>query len=279
MASQLAPPTTPHPWLSLVIPLYNEAESLHPLYVSIREALGEGDYELLFVDDGSTDGTPAYLENHLARTFGGIVLRNSHNLGVSAAIMRGIRAAQTEIVCSIHCDCTYDPHELGEMIPLLTKGVDLVTASPYHPQGHVRNVPEWRLSVSKACSFLYRSVFRQKLFTYTSCFRVYRRRAVISIGLRERGFPGTAEMLACLDLQGSKIVEYPTTLEVRILGHSKMKIVKQVLLHAGIMIRILGRRLFHKSKSVSNVESEAARISHSHRPAADGVECRTRHVE
>ncbi|MDX6709138.1 MAG: hypothetical protein QOH96_154 [Blastocatellia bacterium] len=60
---------------------------------------------------------------------------------VAAAILTGVGNSNTEIVCSIDCNCTYDPHELGEMIPKLVPGVDLVTASPYHPLGQVRNVP------------------------------------------------------------------------------------------------------------------------------------------
>ena len=51
--------------------------------------------------------------------------------------------------------------DLGKMVPLLTDGVDLVTASPYHPSGAVKNVPGWRLLLSKGSSFLYRRVLRQ----------------------------------------------------------------------------------------------------------------------
>jgi polysaccharide deacetylase family protein (PEP-CTERM system associated) len=266
--------------VTVVVPCYNEELVLPYLENTLKSVLKklEGRYDLrfIFVDDGSTDGTHAYLENHLAHTFNGVILKNSQNLGVSASIMRGIRAAQTDIVCSIDCDCTYDPHELAAMIPLLTQGVDLVTASPYHPRGHVRNVPKWRLSVSRACSFFYRRLFKQKLFTYTSCFRVYRRSAVVHLDLKEQGFPGTAEMLARLDLQDSRIVEYPTTLEVRILGYSKMKIVKQVWRHLGIMTRILGKRLFQRGKTASIVEHKKSLTSQSPVHAADSMECRTR---
>jgi hypothetical protein len=107
------------------------------------------------------------------------------------------------------CDCTYDPHELAKMIPLLADGVDMVTASPYHEQGAVRNVPEWRLALSKTLSRCYRVVLHQRLATYTSCFRVYRRSALTGLTLRHEGFLGVAEMLGRLDLRGSRIVEYP----------------------------------------------------------------------
>jgi hypothetical protein len=132
------------------------------------------------------------------------------------------------------------------MIPLLTGNVDLVTASPYHPQGQVLNVPKWRLAMSKTLSFLYRRVLRQKLATYTSCFRVYRRSAVADLTVREGGFLGVAEMLGKLDFQGARFSEYPATLEVRLLGRSKMKVCRTVLGHLGLLARLLSIRLFRQ---------------------------------
>ena len=119
----------------------------------------------------------------LDELFGGapdaVRIRHETNRGVAASILTGLRHAGTEIVCSIDCDCSYDPHELANMIPLLRDDVALVTASPYHPKGRVHNVPAWRLVLSKSLSRMYRIVLRQPLHTYTSCFRVYRRSAVI----------------------------------------------------------------------------------------------------
>ena len=163
------------------------------------------------------------------------------------AILTGIQAAQTEIVCSIDCDCTYDPMSFLNMIPLLVDGVDLVTASPYHLQGEVRNVPGWRLGLSKTASAFYRCVLRQKLATYTSCFRVYRKSTTAHLSLTESGFLGVAEMLGRLDLRGAKIVEYPTTLEVRLFGRSKMKVIRTIAGHLRLLLRLLAFRLKHEA--------------------------------
>jgi glycosyltransferase involved in cell wall biosynthesis len=170
-------------------------------------------------------------------------VRHADNRGVAAGILTGIQNASTEIVCSMDCDCTYDPHELAKMIPLLESGVDMVTASPYHPQGAVRNVPEWRLALSKTLSRCYRVVLHQRLATYTSCFRVYRRSAMTGLSLRHEGFLGVAEMLGRLDLKGKRIAEYPATLEVRMLGRSKMKIVRTIAGHIGLLSRFVLLRL------------------------------------
>src|SRR5262249_55423059 len=158
------------------------------------------------------------------------VIHHERNLGVAAAILTGVRAAGTEVVCSIDCDCTYDPHELRQMIPLLGEGVGLVTASPYHPQGHVKNVPPWRPSLSPASS-LYRRVLRQRLHPSPGCSRVYRRSVVEGLSLHEPGFLGIAETLGRLDLKRIRIVEHPATLQVRIFGHSKMKTLRTIFGH------------------------------------------------
>ncbi|HWM92643.1 MAG TPA: glycosyltransferase [Thermoanaerobaculia bacterium] len=238
--------------VSLVIPCFHEEGSLEYLANTLRNvaaSLGR-DYDLsfLFVDDGSSDRTWEVL----GRLFGSrpdcTLIRHERNRGVAAAILTGIRAAKTEIVCSIDCDCTYDPHGLAEMIPRLADGVDLVTASPYHPEGRVLNVPAWRLSLSRGASFLYRRVLRQKLHTYTSCFRVYRRRAMADLVLREEGFLGVSEILARLDLQGSTVVEHPATLEVRLLGQSKMKVLRSIAGHLRLLVRLAALRLLGRRR-------------------------------
>jgi len=114
---------------------------------------------------------------------------------------------------------------------MLTPDVDMVTASPYHRDGKVSNVPTWRLTLSKGASWLYSKVLNHKLATYTSCFRVYRRSKMLDLQLREPGYLGVVEALALLDLKGGRIREFPTTLQVRILGHSKMKIARTVVGH------------------------------------------------
>src|SRR5262245_61572472 len=184
-----APPTpaclTPHSCraspvpVTIVVPCCDEeavlpylARNLKRVQASLADRYS---LQFVFVDDGSEDGTWKLLHVLFGHWPNSKFVRHEENRGIAAAILTGIREARTDIVCSIDCDCSYDPHNLGAMIPLLVDGVDLVTASPYHPAGHVRNVPAWRLFLSRIASFLYRRKLRQQLFTYTSCFRVYRR--------------------------------------------------------------------------------------------------------
>jgi polysaccharide deacetylase family protein (PEP-CTERM system associated) len=233
--------------VTVVVPCYNEEQSLPYLANTLRSVSGEWSdqyrFSFVFVDDCSTDRTWQTLQAIFGDQPYCTLLRHAGNRGVAAAIQTGLHAATSDVVCSMDCDCTYDPHELGRMIPLLTDDVDVVTASPYHPLGSVKNVAQWRLFLSKGLSRLYRLVLRQKLHTYTSCFRVYRRRAAIGISVQRGGFFGVTEMLGRLDLAGRRIVEYPTTLEARVLGRSKMKVLRTIAGHLGLLAHLLRLRL------------------------------------
>lgn len=241
--------------VSIVIPCYNEVEALPYLANTLRSVeaeLAETGYEakFIFVDDRSKDKT----FDRLNELFGALenvkIVRHDVNRGVAAGIMTGIREADTALVCSMDCDCTYDPHELARMLPLMSKGADMVTASPYHKDGGVRNVPGWRLFLSKGASFLYRRVLHAKLDTYTSCFRVYRRDAMVGLELEESGFLGVAEMLGKVDLRGGKIIEFPAVLEVRLFGVSKMKTARTIVGHLSLLSRLIKIRMFRKSETI-----------------------------
>jgi hypothetical protein len=169
--------------------------------------------------------------------------KHTINCGIAAAILTGMRAAKHEVVCSMDSDCTYDPLKLKEMIPLLTTGVDLVTASPYHPQGQVLNVPSWRLSLSKGCAWLYRRLLTNKLYTYTSCFRVYRKSSILQLPLKHMRYLGIAELVGLCDIHGMKVVECPAVLESRIIGQSKMKVANTIVGHLKLMFQLAWGKL------------------------------------
>jgi glycosyltransferase involved in cell wall biosynthesis len=239
--------------VTLVVPLFNE----EPVIPMLRDRLASfeqvngGAYtiSIVFVDDGSTDGTWPLLRQYFGDHSHCLLVQHGSNRGIAAAILTGIQTARTEVVCSIDSDCTYDVQDLVYMIPLLQPDVALVTASPYHPSGMVENVAWWRLFLSRSASRVYRLVLRQKLSTYTSCFRVYRRSAVLGITTRNTGFAGIAELLGRIDLCGMRIVEYPATLRIRTLGTSKIRIVRAAACHVMLLSRFALARLLKASAS------------------------------
>jgi polysaccharide deacetylase family protein (PEP-CTERM system associated) len=233
--------------VTVVVPCFNEEQALPYLAntLSSVETRLARDYALrfIFVDDGSTDQTLPLLRELFGARDNCRIVRQDRNRGVAAAIRRGIREAATEIVCSMDCDCTYDPHDLGRMIPLLSDDAAVVTASPYHPSGRVRNVPPRRLVLSRTASRLYRLVLGQGLYTYTSCFRVYRRSAVVDLPLREDGPVGVAELLGRLDPRRARVIEWPATLDARVLGRSKLQLARAIVGHLRLLARLAAARL------------------------------------
>lgn len=234
------------PPVTLVVPLYNEEANIPYMrgtLVDLRRRLGRR-YRIHFnlVDDGSSDATWDRLKERFADFPDCRVLRHERNLGVAAAILTGLREAPTEVAASIDCDCSYDPNDLEAMIPMI-EGADLVTASPYHPEGRVFNIPPWRLFLSRTLSRIYSALLGKSIHTYTSCFRVYRKSAVKEVAIKHGGFLGVAEILIRLRLKGGRIVEYPNTLESRLFGESKMKILRTIGSHLGLIRELLALKL------------------------------------
>jgi hypothetical protein len=232
--------------VTLVIPCYNEESTLPYLHRTLQHlqfALSsQWDLKILFVDDCSCDNTPEVLQALFGNDPDIRIVRHESNKGVSAAILTGIDAATTEIVASIDCDCSYDPLELRNMLPLMNSSVAMVTASPYHRDGRVSNVPRWRLALSHTLSLMYRLLLKQKLSTWTSCFRIYQKHQIIDLPLRENGFLGTAELAAQLSLHGRLIVEHPATLEVRLFGFSKMKTIRTIFSHLRLLTKVVAEK-------------------------------------
>lgn len=253
--------------LTLVIPLFNEEANVPYLYgnlVDLKQRL-ERNFRIhfLLVDDGSTDATVERLRARFADFPDCRIIRHTANAGVAAAILTGVKDAPTEIVASIDCDCSYDPGELEEMVPMI-ESADLVTASPYHPRGTVFNVPPWRLFLSRTLSSWYSMLLGSSIHTYTSCFRVYRKSAISGVPIKHGGFLGVAEMLIRLRLRGGCIVEFPTTLESRLFGESKMKIVRTIFSHLGLLRELVGLRL--RGKGPPPLPASAPRLTAEVRP-------------
>lgn len=249
--------------ISIVIPCYNEVDSLDYLsntLKSVESKLMDIGFasKFIFIDDKSTDNTFAKLHRLFGENANVKILQHDQNKGVAGGIMTGIRAAETEIVCSMDCDCTYDPLQLVEMVPLLTDGVDMVTASQYHKLGSVRNVPKWRLLFSKGASFCYRRVLKTKLATYTSCFRVYRRNAMVDLNVEDGGFLGVTEMLGRLDLNGGRIIESPAVLETRLFGASKMNTLRTTFDHLGLLYRLSKERFLSRKEEIPSFNRQSA---------------------
>lgn len=232
--------------VSVVVPMFDEEENVAFLLRSLDalRTAGQGRcaFEFVLVDDRSRDGTWIALQRACSGRADIRLVRHDENRGVAAAIRTGCLAATHEVVASIDCDGSYDPLVLLEMIPMLG-GADLVTASPYHRDGHVANVPAWRLCLSRGLSLLYRIALRRRIATWTSCCRVMRKSLVAQLPLERGGFLGIAETLIRVVRRGGVVAERPATLSSRIFGYSKMKTLRTVRGHLGLLFAAVTGRI------------------------------------
>jgi dolichol-phosphate mannosyltransferase len=166
-------------------------------------------------------------------------------LGLGAAIRTGFSKATGDIVLTVDSDGTYRFCEIPNLLTYLKPGVDVVTASPYHPQGGVVGVPAFRLILSKGSSFLYRVLVNWNVHTYTCLFRAYRAEVVKSIDFQSDGFLAGTEILIHAMLRGYRVVEFPAVLYKRTYGVSKARIIQTILSH----LRFQGWVVLHRLQS------------------------------
>jgi dolichol-phosphate mannosyltransferase len=239
--------------LSIVVPCFNEelgVDQLHQRLCQARDNFIGGEIrEIVLVDDGSSDSTWDRLQ-HLFGAYSWVKLvRHSSNRGITAAIRSGIKASSSPWVATIDADCTYDPHQLQLLASLIDDRVAMITASPYHPRGQVIGVPKWRLALSMLASRGYRFLFKQKLYTYTSCFRIYSKDVWTKLPISQDGFVGVAEIAWQIDRMGERIIEAPAVLTTRKIGFSKMRTLPVIRQHLVLMTKILISKIFGKTNS------------------------------
>ena len=240
--------------LSIIIPCYNEADNVTPLrddfFPVVHELAQTRTVEVIFVDDGSRDDTWQALTSafgdYQSPNISVRFERHAVNRGLGAAIRTGLNAACGEIVITTDSDATYQFSEIPALLARLTKEVDIVLASPYHPQGGVAGVPGYRLVLSQGSSLLYRLLVDWHIHTYTSLFRAYRRRVIEQVSFQSDGFLAGTELLVNAMLAGYRVAEYPTVLHSRVHGTSKAKLMRTIQAHLRFQAQIFLRRLNHR---------------------------------
>jgi dolichol-phosphate mannosyltransferase len=122
------PQTTSSPTVSVIVPLYNEEESVPILQSELRTALNGVDHEIIFVDDGSADHTVERID----RAPGVRVIRFEKNTGQSAAIFAGLKAARGSTLVLIDGDLQNDPADIPRLLHEIARGADLVCGYREH---------------------------------------------------------------------------------------------------------------------------------------------------
>jgi len=162
--------------LSIIVPLYNERESLPELADWIVRSLKDYTFEVIFVDDGSTDGSWEVIKEMAGSNFHGIRFRR--NYGKSAALYEGFAAAKGDIVVTMDADLQDSPEEIPEMVRMIREeGYDLVSGWKQHRQDNAltKNLP------SKLYNWTARKVTGIRLHDMNCGLKAYRKEVVKNI--------------------------------------------------------------------------------------------------
>ncbi len=222
--------------LSVVIPVYNEQENLLPLCKELAEALlgMEGDYEILFVDDGSTDRSPEILAGLAASDPDVVVLRFRRNFGQTAAMMAGIEHARGDVIVVLDGDGQNDPADIPRLLDELARGYDVVSGWRRERRDARRRV--W---VSRLANALISRVTGVRLRDYGCSLKAYRRDMVEPLrlyGEMHRFVPIYASW------HGARVTEIPVNHRPRVHGrsHYGFERIAKVLLDL-LVVQFLGR--------------------------------------
>ncbi len=204
------------PFLSIVIPVYNEYQNLRALHQDLLVVLSAMavDYEIIYVDDGSTDQSLTILKEIVAQDEAVTVIQFRRNFGQTAAISAGIDFATGKVVVCMDADLQNDPADIPRLLAKLAEGYDLVSGWRKKRQDHWL----WRKLTSTVANRVISLITKVKLHDYGCTLKVYRRDLLDHIrlyGQMHRFIPALAVFV------GASLAEIPVNHRPRLHGKSK----------------------------------------------------------
>lgn len=238
---------------SMILPCYNEEEAVPYLLENLQKLIdllskkGYPPPHFIFVNDGSRDRTLEILQAATRQFPDSEVVDVQPNRGIGYAVRAGFKQAKDDLVVVYESDCSYPVEDILKMLEMMDPQTDVVAASPYAPGGEAfKDVPAHRLFLSKSASFLYKLLLwphAKHIYTFSAVFRLYRRDVFLRLNLKEDRYLFGAESTFSLLLNGARVKELPTVMRPRKFGQSKMKVLRTIVDHVRLLIRIVLHRL------------------------------------
>jgi dolichol-phosphate mannosyltransferase len=212
-----------HMLLSIVVPVFNEQETLPKLLSTVRRVMAatSHDYELVIVDDGSVDGTAKALERAAEEDRRIKVLFFSRNFGHQAAITAGLDCASGDAIAVLDADLQDPPELLPEMIALLEKGYDVVSAQRVTRDGDGM----FKRVTAAMFYWVIRKMVDERIRPEVGDFRLFSRRAVLAIRQIREQHRFMRGIVAWL---GLKEVMLPYHRPARVAGNTKYSTFKML---------------------------------------------------
>ena len=203
------------PEVSVVVPLLDEQDNIGPLYEQVTQTLkGKYNYEIIFIDDGSSDNSFNILADLQKADNRMRVICFRKNFGQTSALSAGFTHAKGEIIIALDADLQNDPVDIPDMIDKLNEGFDVVSGWRKKRQDNTIT----RLLPSKVANWVISWITGVKLHDYGCTLKVYRREVLEETklyGEMHRFIPALASW------SGAKIAEMPVNHRPRTAGHTK----------------------------------------------------------
>jgi dolichol-phosphate mannosyltransferase len=212
---------------SVVTPARNEALNLPELVErldNVLQKLGKA-YEIIIVNDNSTDDSTRVLENLKLRFSSLNPLHRTENPGVGMAIRSGLKKAQGQVIITLDGDLSHAPEEIPRLLEGL-KNYDMVCGSRYMSGGKA-DMHISRVIISGVFNIIFRGILGIPVKDFTSGFRTYKRTVVDSITLTGSQFGVYIEIPIKAYLAGFKLTEQPITYHKRKYGTTHLSYLKQ----------------------------------------------------
>lgn len=208
---------------SIVIPTLNESENVDLLLTRLLALdLVPGSFEVIFVDDGSTDGTPEKIRRWEAHKKNIHLVERQEKPDLTASILAGTAIAKSDIIVVMDADLSHLPEQLPAVVaPVLDGNYDVAVGSRYIPGGSTQGWPLYRQWLSRAGGLLARPIC--DVSDATSGFFAFHRKLITNIPEKARGYKILLELL--MSGQGNlSVIEIPITFHDRAQGTSKLSL-------------------------------------------------------
>lgn len=206
--------------LSIIIPVFNEVNSLEALVEQVEEVDFCGcEKELILVDDFSTDGSREILKNMENKH---LVLYHEKNKGKGAAIRTAVEKASGDIIVIQDADLEYSPKDYNNLLPLILEDkADVVYGSRFLNSENNKNFMLKNLIGNKVLTLMFNVLFGSKITDMETCYKAFKKDIIKSVTIKSDRFDFEPEITAKVLKKKARLVEVPISYSGR--GHEEGK--------------------------------------------------------